>query len=435
MTLWNSAAGIAIVALVWIWSSQCDASSHTSRPYEDVVYNPLISIHYPEHKPLFCRADGKIYPDTIRGPIPSDLDYGAPFVDYGFKGEELELHEDRSELTGLYKVKRTITFTLDSGVIQRHYVGISPYKTSRQEFSYDGSSFVARPNGRAVFTSRIYYASKFIVDYIVGESTLCGNSRGFEDKFELHLYQPEVKPGTCDVTGTADSDVLKIDVVSKIRSYYDYDDSCTDHLGANWIPGNVLNGIANLVGIEPPPISPRAVNLRSLSFPRSQQLDYAFCPAGVETASKTDPKTLEVSLAEVYEKAGIDDVCTIFAALEQKLKLQAEVLKPTTSVQIRPGDSPWRVARRLWGDGRLMVFLSDRSQPNWHVGQIIQIPRIGALTSNPNMVRVDDSLWAMAKRLGVKQERFRSLYSSIQPRPPSADKIFPFATVGVVPSK
>jgi len=52
MTLWNSAAGIAIVALVWIWSSQCDASSHTSRPYEDVVYNPLISIHYPEHKPL-----------------------------------------------------------------------------------------------------------------------------------------------------------------------------------------------------------------------------------------------------------------------------------------------------------------------------------------------------------------------------------------------
>jgi hypothetical protein len=87
------------------------------------------------------------------------------------------------------------------------------------------------------------------------------------------------------------------------------------------------------------------------------------------------------------------------------------VLKAHGWYYVRSGDSPWRVAALVWGDGRLYTALTARNPGTWKPGQLIEIPDLPTIVLT---VAKGDSPWSILARLfpgddpGVRLPAFRA---------------------------
>jgi hypothetical protein len=411
-----------IVSVAFAWQDTGAAAAT-----DPVSYNSRVSKQFrkaPRSTQLICE-DNQAEPETlsVEGPFPDFKNIGSEF---GMIVSRMVLHQT-SNPKGGYDVSRTMVFTINSSAMQRYYThGVDSHGCSSETFP-TGTSIVAGPDGKATFASKMFFAARMCYrNPITGDDhSICGFTDELTTSIVLNFTQPNLSQEDCLNNGTP-PEMFSMEQVGNPSFSENRDESSCNVLTLV----GVVAGLPSLAGAIFRPVADSAsksmqVALQHQAFVRPESDRLFMCPKGIETAN-VSPTVLQVSVVEGIDRMPEHTACKLFKQSKRDLMFRAESVNPTKSIQLMAGDSPWRVAARLWGDGRLMTALGPA---RWSPNTPLNVPNIIEFSSNPNLILDKDTVWGLSIRLRGNPAQQESVFDSISPRPPSIEKIYPYTIV------
>lgn len=145
-------------------------------------------------------------------------------------------------------------------------------------------------------------------------------------------------------------------------------------------------------------------------LPQEEENKIYFCTREANFTNRPAGFALQVNRVARTSRTKAEQLWKILKAQQA---YEADKVNPITEATVAKGEGFWRVAERLYGDGRYYVLL-QAANPSLKrrvpaPGETIKLPRFSQVVSDRDLIREGDTLWAIAERRLGDGRRYREL--------------------------